>query len=55
MSVLDVAITELGGRLAVLENPGRAWLPGRDQETLMPSAGAGARGEHMAKIGRAAS
>jgi len=51
-SFRDIAIAELGDRLAVLENPGRAGLLGRDQETLMPSARAGARTEHMATIGR---
>jgi len=51
-SFRDIAIAELGDRLAVLENPGRAGLLGRDQETLMPSARAGARAEHVATTGR---
>lgn len=41
-SFQDIAITELGDRLAVPGNRGRAGSPDRDQETLMPSAGAGA-------------
>ncbi|MGE5287484.1 MAG: hypothetical protein ACM3ML_09830 [Micromonosporaceae bacterium] len=37
---------------SLARDPAGIFRLGRHQETLMPSAGAGARGEHMATIGR---